>query len=1272
MHTAMKSLRYERLAAQYPPHVPEGEQRGPAEGSPAFVPPEEFDDYRIIRLLGRGATGSVFLAEDTVLARLVAIKFVAETDAEARQRFGIEARAAARLQHPNVVAIFTVNDLDGHPYLVSEFARGRTLAELDKPQPWERVLAIGIDLSRALAAAHRRGVLHCDIKAENAILTENDGAKLFDFGLATLVRVASRETGDGQTPTLDTPIGSIMSATTGANGTPETMAPEIWRGDPPTPQADVYSLGALLYQLCAGATPFHDIPLSALPHVVQRDDAPPLAQRAPAVDPRFAAILERCLRRPPEERYASGDELREALEQLARSAAGGGGSVPEGNPYRGLRPFDLDHRGLFFGRGTEIGLLVDRLRSESFVMVTGDSGVGKSSICRAGVVPAILDGALGGGVTYRARALVPGKHPRAALAAALGLELNLPADALSGWIDHDLAQLAREVKRALRTDGLILFLDQAEELITLSSRDEAESVDAALAFLSARVPGLRLLATVRADFLARFATLPALGEELPRALYFLRPLSPARIREVIVGPARATGVRFEPDSLVDTLVETTASAEGGLPLLQFALAELWAARDLEHGVIGPAALEALGGVAGALSRHGDTVLARMMPAQRLEARRMLRRLVTLENTRARRNDDELGSAVEPARGALDALIHARLIVAQDSESGAVYELAHEAILQGWTTLRRWLAEDAELRELGERLAVATAEWKRQKKARETLWGPRQLAEIARIDASDRTADERAFIEASEGAARRARRARWAGALAIPLLIAAVYVVLELRHGAELRRRVDAERAQSQEHLARAHTLLREIDALDARAFKLFDEQQHEPAEAAWAATLAPKAAAARELGDASDNLERAMAQDPERDDVRSLLADALYERALLAERTGRAEATDDLVRRFELYDPGGKLDAAWRAPGEVVVASDPPGAGVALLAYTQDQTGKLTPGPERPLGVTPLEPAPLPPGSYLLVFSAPDRAPVRYPLLVRRGEHLTLQAQLPRASEIPEGFVFVPAGRFLFGSTIDEDLRRTFFTAAPQHERTLPAYLIQRTEVTFASWISYLRDLPPQERLARSPRVGSSLGFELAVTLEEIAGAYQLTLDISAHHYVAREGQPLRYEGRASAVEQDWGKLPVIGVSGDDARAYTAWLDRTGRVPRARLCTELEWEKAARGADGRVYPHGSHLAPSDANFDETYRRSVMGPDQVGSHPASRSPLGLDDMSGNVHEWTVSSLAPNELVLRGGNYFQDRKTSRLENRNVSTASLHDTAVGLRICATVAAK
>jgi len=155
----------------------------------SWYPPHEFEEYRLVRPLGAGGMGQVYLAHDMVLDRLVAIKFLAtlEPDADARDRFLIEARAAARLQHPNVVAVYRVGEIDAKPYIVSEYLRGKSLAELIRPLPWRRTLELGVELARGLAAAHREGVLHRDIKPSNAVLSEHGTVKLVDFGLAKLI-----------------------------------------------------------------------------------------------------------------------------------------------------------------------------------------------------------------------------------------------------------------------------------------------------------------------------------------------------------------------------------------------------------------------------------------------------------------------------------------------------------------------------------------------------------------------------------------------------------------------------------------------------------------------------------------------------------------------------------------------------------------------------------------------------------------------------------------------------------------------------------------------------------------------------------------------------------------------------------------------------------------------------------------------------------------------------------------------------------------------------
>jgi formylglycine-generating enzyme required for sulfatase activity len=188
--------------------------------------------------------------------------------------------------------------------------------------------------------------------------------------------------------------------------------------------------------------------------------------------------------------------------------------------------------------------------------------------------------------------------------------------------------------------------------------------------------------------------------------------------------------------------------------------------------------------------------------------------------------------------------------------------------------------------------------------------------------------------------------------------------------------------------------------------------------------------------------------------------------------------------------------------------------------------------------------------------------------------------------------------------------------------------------------------------------------------LEELPdGAFRLHLQPGSEPLSARSDERLRYPARSRRVEQTWLRFPVTGISGEDVEAYAAWLRATGRVPGARLCTELEWERAARGADDREFPHGNELLPDDADFDLTYAKSptAMGLDETGSHPASRSPFELDDMSGNAFEWTKASLTPDQYAVRGGAFFFDKKTARVSNRQVTVASLRDATVGARICA-----
>lgn len=557
-------------------------------------PPTEFDEYRLVRPIGHGAMGDVYVAHDRLLDREVAIKFVrsAGIDPEVHGRFLLEARAIARLSHPNVVTLFGVGEVDGRPFLVSELVRGEGLDQIEKPVAAAAVLNIALGLARGLAAAHSRGVLHRDIKPANAIASETGEVKLLDFGLAELadapairrpadqarVRDDSNRKDDLESddataslsmsllrtepPTPPTSIESHRPDDSTDNnarpvGTPRYMAPEVWAGRPATPASDIYSMGTLLFELCAAEPPHSGETIAELGHRVCTTDAPNLADHAPHVHPAFAQLVARCLHRDPLLRFRNGQEFCHALESFAASFDTSAYDASD-NPYPGLRPFDAKQSALLFGRGVETQTVLESLRHEPVVTLAGNSGTGKSSLCRAGVLPRVTRGALADGRVWSVAAMVPGRRPMTALVTALAPHM---ADANLDDVRRSPATVHRELRRALgATRGLVVFVDQLEELVTYADADEVTACVALLDYLSTRTAGLRVLLAVRGDALARLAAIEPLGAILGRALHFLRAPSTEDLREAVIGPAALRGVRFASDALVDKLVHETGAS----------------------------------------------------------------------------------------------------------------------------------------------------------------------------------------------------------------------------------------------------------------------------------------------------------------------------------------------------------------------------------------------------------------------------------------------------------------------------------------------------------------------------------------------------------------------------------------------------------------------------------------------------------------------------------------------------------------------------------------
>jgi formylglycine-generating enzyme required for sulfatase activity len=1220
-----------------------------------WTPPTEIGEFRLERVLGHGACGDVWLARDTLLERPVALKIARAVESqEGRLRFLVEARAVARLHHPNLITVHHAGELMGRPFLVTELLSGTSLADLARPVPPERVLAIGIDIARGLAAAHRAGVLHCDIKPANAFLCDSGVAKLLDFGLAKLVEgvdalAATIATSSARAAAAAPDGGLEATMPASLPGTPLYMSPESWRGEPATQRADVYSLGATLYHLLSGRPPHSGGSFAELGRRVGTELPPTLAAIAAAVPAALAGLVMRCLAREPGAR-PTADELRDALETIAAApitAPPEDEPDPQGNPYRGLLAFGPEQRALFFGREREIGAVLEELRAAPFVLVTGPSGAGKSSLVRAGVVPRVQAGALGS-ARWSVVTMTPGRRPLEALAQAVAPVLAQAEEAVAGRLAASPAWLAEEVRTRGRGEPMLFVIDQLEELATLSEEQERATFTAALVEVLQAAPVARVVATLRSDFLGRLAELGALRAEALRAPIVLGPLSAEGLRQAIVEPARRRGFAVEPE-LCARLV--AGGERGSLPLLEFALGALWERRDLDTRTLTAAALETLGGLGGALAAHADGVLDRLPAAQQAEARRLLMAMTTVEGTRARREAQDLLGDSTGARSALEALVEGRLVVAAAGEDGAVYEVAHDTLLTDWPALRGWLAEEAGARELLDRLARAAVEWDRLGRGEAGRLGPRQLRELEALGGRGQGAREEAFVRASRAAVRRARRLRRVLVLGVPLALLAVIGTV---WGASIQRRraaiggvVAGARAQH----VRAEVIAGTAEALRARAFAQFEQDDLGPAERTWKQALAKADeadAARREVGAVVD---RALALDPRDRAARALQADVTFARLLAAERAQKPALAATLRSQLGLHDDGTRA-ARLRAPGRVRVESEPPGAAMTLARYVEDAAGRLVESDPAPLAAATL--TELVAGSYLVLAEAPGRSATRYPFALKRGEERRLRIVLPPADRIPDGMLYVPAGRFLYGSGDDEDTRG-FLTHQPEHEVELPAFLIARTEVTYGDYLTFLRALPEAERSAHLP---GGLTF----------AADRVTVQIG--DLTVGEDRPYCLPGRPCV---ELSRLPVDRVNRADGEAYAAWLAASGRLPGARLCTDREWERAARGADDRRYPHGNQPpAPPDACTLFTYGRdrSRAGPCAVGTHPLSRSPFGVEDAVGSVAEWTSHSpdaAVPAMGILRGYGWSEDDLVLRVTNRGLVGHSARWRLRGLRLCA-----
>jgi len=267
--------------------------------------------YVLRKELGRGGMGVVYLADDPRLSRAVAIKALSPALNQTlglRERLRNEARLAAGLSHPGIATVYALEEIEGELYLACEYVPGPALRALVRSGalPNREVLDIGLQLARALAEAHAKGVVHRDIKPENVIRTPSGLVKILDFGLA-------RAEGDSRVKLTQT--GVVM-------GTPAYLSPEQALGRPTDFRTDIFAFGVLLYELASGSNPFIGQTITAtLVRIVELDPAP-LSEVQPDIAPALDRIVRRCLQKDPADRYGSTQEIVADLEQLRQEVSG--------------------------------------------------------------------------------------------------------------------------------------------------------------------------------------------------------------------------------------------------------------------------------------------------------------------------------------------------------------------------------------------------------------------------------------------------------------------------------------------------------------------------------------------------------------------------------------------------------------------------------------------------------------------------------------------------------------------------------------------------------------------------------------------------------------------------------------------------------------------------------------------------------------------------------------------------------------------------------------
>ena len=757
------------------------------------------EPYEVLERIGHGGMGAVFLVknQEPGMNRLEAVKIrrpEARDNDQFHERFLREISTLAELKHPGLTTVYRSGEsTDGYLWFSMEYLDGKTLADLTgdggETMPVGRVLDITRQLCQTLVFIHRSGRLHRDLKPANIMVCDDGGVRVLDFGI---VGQGGRHTSfgrirpgdnhdDADTCQIDFAGARHASLTQPGESpnTPDFAAPEQKAGGVLDQRTDLYGLGRIVNAMlrptgtAGGANPHH-------------------------YPDRLLDLVDALVSFDPDDRPDSAEVVMEKLGRLEPGASGFWGR--DRCPFRGLEAYQAEHAEIFFGRDETIRRGLEILRQSTntaswcgFLLLSGASGSGKSSLARAGLGPALLGGHASSGTSPVTIAPVVfdlgSVRPENAcllnpLARAIAVGIaGVDPDRLAAALRDRHADLAFAIglpeERSGRTT-CCLILDQLENFFRADlPRSSRIRFLAAVARL-ARTPGVVVLATLRADYYQYCAGYPALMDlKEGRHLDVCVPQA-WELAALLRLSARASDLVFEcgPDGrgLDDVLLEHARRNPQALPLLSYVLEQLWEQRDRATNTLKFADYEALGGFEGAIAAKAQATFdtfAAACPADPAAALAdLLDLLVDAEEggtglAFARRiaAEEELGAASTDVRQLAEYLVGARLCV----RSATGLALAHDAMLSDpvakrWQALGQWLENSARDLVTRRRVSQRRQDWEKHEESVDLLLPDGSLlAEATRL-LQDRPAifpkDDSGFIRlSSETAGQSSRRAR---------------------------------------------------------------------------------------------------------------------------------------------------------------------------------------------------------------------------------------------------------------------------------------------------------------------------------------------------------------------------------------------------------------------------------------------------------------------------------------------------------------------------------